>query len=375
MVDTFDYNYTLERVGHFIKISFQNGLIKDTYISTSLVDIQVAGTTRYIINKNNIATFELDSNKCTNISSTDLEDFLSQISDLFTTRIAQASGTQTEIATTQYRQLPPLGMGMESRIRYATTTEYERPSSVYMESNYINTVESSFGMPRLSNERIFSFKLTPGQLQITSTSLQDDIGGTGVTSIRLIGLTKIGGVWADIEETIVMDGQTPVLTASSDWWRINKIFGVTTGSSNFNVGDIYVTDAGAATTDGLPDVGVPVRGAMIAGFNNSTMGIFSVKTGYRFLYTKGNLYTVANANNPAVIHETGWYDYNDAGGNLSQYNVGYLGASGPVSYNYDGSAPYFQESDLDLRIFTVSGTLSSTVYYNEYVLVPNAAFS
>ena len=210
-------------------------------------------------------------------------------------------------------------------------------------------------------------------IQVSSSSVEDGVSGTGALTITVAGLTKIGGVWADISEVFTMNGQTAVTSSSTDWWRINKVFVVTTGSFDKNVGDIYFSDGGQSLTGGIPDAGV--RNAVLAEFGASTAGIYSVKTGHRFNYTRGNTYTTASSTKPAIIHETGWFDYNDGGGKLSHYNVGFLGTAGPVSYNFDGAAPYFQHSDLDLRVFTETGVLESMVLYYEVMLSPNSAFA
>lgn len=366
-------DYQLVKVGAFMKVTFTSASVPDEYIYIATLGFRKSSSNFFSILKSDEPIFTLDGTRCTNISSVDTDDLLDQLSTTFITEIAQAPGTQTEISSTQWRQVPPLGMGLEARIRAGTTTEYEPPASMHMESNYINTIETSFGMPRFSNEKIFSFKLSVSNLQVTSTSIEDNPIGTGAISILMVGLTNIGGVWADIQEVIVLNGQTPVTTVSGDWWRINNIIVLNTNSANYNVGDIYITDAGAATTNGIPDIGVPIRGAVIAGFNKSTMGIFSVKTGYTLLLTRGNFYTVANTNNPIIVHGLLWADVTGAG-KLNQYNAGYYGLSGPIGYNYDSATPIYQQSDFDGRIYSISGTIASTVYYQDYVLVPNASF-
>lgn len=284
-----------------------------------------------------------------------------------------ANNTTSGVTDTADPNTVILTMGLESRIRSQRLSEIERPFSIYMESELVTTTERSLGMPSGSGQNIFLFKLTETALQFSSSSnLDNGTTGTGALTITVSGLTRIGGIWADITEVITLTGTDPVSTSSTDWWRINKIFVVTTGSNDTNVGDIYVSDVGQSTTIGVPDA--DIRSAVINGFGSSTCGIFSVKTGFRFNYTRGNTYTTASSTKPAVIHETGWFDFNDSGGKLSHYNVGFLGTAGPISYNFDGAAPYFQESDLDLRAFTETGTNNSLVLYYEVMLSPNSAF-
>ena len=281
-----------------------------------------------------------------------------------------------ELSAQDNRLLRPLGMGLESRVRSHLLDDVERPFSVYMESSYVNTIERTLGMPRDSNANLFTFKTSAGKFQVSSSSANDTAAGTGMRTIVINGLHWDGASATDISETITLNGQTPVSFTSALWWRVNKMYVVTSGTTGYNEGDIYISDDGAATTNGIPDVGVDVRNAMIAGFSSSTAGIYSVKTGFRFNYTRGNSYTTATSANPLVIRETGWWDWNGTYTNLSFYQVGYLGSTGNVSYNFDGAAPYFEHSDLDLRVYTESGVIEKgAVLYYEVMLTPNAQFT
>ena len=82
-----------------------------------------------------------------------------------------------------------------------------------------------------------------GALSIVSSSAEDDPDeatppGTGCWTLTVQGLDSN---YAPIEETVTMTGTTPVVSSSSDWWRVNRAFCVTAGTNGNNVGNITIT--------------------------------------------------------------------------------------------------------------------------------------
>jgi hypothetical protein len=153
--------------------------------------------------------------------------------------------------------------------------------SIYMQTNNITTTERSIGMPANSNDNLFVWLTTPSQIQITSTSANDTSVGTGAQTVYIEGLTNTNGFWAPATETFTMNGQTPVTSTITNWWRINKMWVNTSGSLQLNEGDIYISPNGAGTTAGVP-AATNTLAAMIATYANSTMGIFSVGSNQNF---------------------------------------------------------------------------------------------
>lgn len=79
---------------------------------------------------------------------------------------------------------------------------------------------------------------TAGQVSIASTSAQDAPTGTGIRRVRVIGLDSD---YRYKFEDIDLNGTTPVLSTDSDWWRVNRMFGILGGSSQSAVGTIDAT--------------------------------------------------------------------------------------------------------------------------------------
>lgn len=73
-------------------------------------------------------------------------------------------------------------------------------------------------------------------LNIVSSSANDAAAGTGQRTIRIEGLSADG---AYTEETVTLNGTTPVIT-SSTWVRVLRVFGLTAGSGAVNAGAITV---------------------------------------------------------------------------------------------------------------------------------------
>ena len=83
------------------------------------------------------------------------------------------------------------------------------------------------------------------QMTIVSTSVEDANGKTGVTSVTVLYLDAIGTVK---QETITMNGKTPVNTVATNIRFVQELHTNTTGSNLLAVGTITVYRTGSATT-------------------------------------------------------------------------------------------------------------------------------
>jgi len=73
-------------------------------------------------------------------------------------------------------------------------------------------------------------------LNVVSASANDAAAGTGARTIRIEGLDA-AGAW--VEETVTLNGTTPVVTVST-WLRVIRAFVVTAGSGGVSAGAITV---------------------------------------------------------------------------------------------------------------------------------------
>jgi len=195
---------------------------------------------------------------------------------------------KVDISNKQFKTLRPDSLGLLVRSRAIDYPEIIVTKSVYMQSNNITTTERSIGMPSNSNDNFFIRLTVASQLQITSTSANDTAAGTGAQTVYIEGLIKVNNAWLEATETFTMNGQTPVVSTITNWFRVNKMWVNTSGSLEQNAGTIYISPQGATTVGGIPAVGNTIC-AIIQGYSNSTSGCFSVGSNRLFQYTKGEI--------------------------------------------------------------------------------------
>ena len=93
---------------------------------------------------------------------------------------------------------------------------------------------------------VYSYLAAASVLKISSGSADDASAGTGARTIRINGLDAN---YAEISETVILNGQTAVNTVNS-YLRVSSLIVLTAGSGGVNAGILY---AGTGTvTSGVP---------------------------------------------------------------------------------------------------------------------------
>lgn len=108
------------------------------------------------------------------------------------------------------------------------------------------------------------------QMSVVSTNANDTLAGTGAQKVHIHYLDNL---YVEHEEILSMNGVTPVNTVATNIFRINGFHSIQVGTGGTTAGNISLTSIGGATTYGI----------LIAGFNTSKLGIYTVpagKTGY-----------------------------------------------------------------------------------------------
>lgn len=108
----------------------------------------------------------------------------------------------------------------------------------------------------------------PIQMQVVSSSANDTAAGTGARSVRIYYLDTN---YVAHDETVILNGTTPVLTAATNILRVNKMHVKTVGSSGVSAGNISLQAVGGAVTYSY----------MIAGRNLARQAIYTVPDGFR----------------------------------------------------------------------------------------------
>ena len=292
-------------------------------------------------------------------------------SNIFNTNRTQKV-TQEILKGVASTKLAPMGLGMELRARPRNYPELASfPRSVQYQTDNLSTTERSIGMPSGSSQDIYDrITGTTGLgLQISSTSASDTGAGTGARTIYIEGIFISGNDWFErgtFSSATTLNGTTAVqIGTETDWYRVNRVWVLTTGSNDKNVGDLYVSVNGQPLTAGIPNANM--LAAVITGYNVSSGGYFSVASNRRFHYTKGNFWL--DPTKSIRMHESFYQDFNGSSDtdDMSLYEVG-IYAAVTTSYDYTGAASYTEKTDIQLTAFTTSGTVNAMTYYVEYVL-------
>ena len=141
---------------------------------------------------------------------------------------------------------------------------------------------------------LYSYLSAATQLTVSSSSANDTSAGTGARTVTLSGLD---GDYAEISETVTLNGQTAVTTTNS-YLRIYRMVVNTAGTGGQNAGVIY---AGTGTVT----AGVPAnKYATIAiGDNQTLMALWTVPANHTaYLLQKDITAATAQNNKYATIH-------------------------------------------------------------------------
>jgi len=103
-------------------------------------------------------------------------------------------------------------------------------------------------------------------LEIVSTDATDSSAGVGARTVLINGLDIN---YVEVAQTITLNGLTPVVIPTQ-LFRINNALVMTSGSTQTNVGDINIRDAGAGT----------VRGIIPAGYGITRQAVYTVPAGF-----------------------------------------------------------------------------------------------
>lgn len=123
------------------------------------------------------------------------------------------------------------------------------------------------------------FAGTAAAVDLTSSSADDDTGGTGAITVSVMGLDS---AYNPVEEIVTLNGQTAVST-TQEFLRVHAIVVLTAGTGLVNAGDIYAVKTGASTwTAGVPDDLTKCACKVPAGMGQSKCGTITVPALQRY---------------------------------------------------------------------------------------------
>lgn len=150
---------------------------------------------------------------------------------------------------------------------------------------------SASGMVDIGEFGNLTYLATAETMNIVSDDAADTSAGTGARTVLVQGVDNTG---AAVQEVIVMDGVTPVLTVQS-YLRVNSMIVLTVGTGTVNAGTITATSSAAVT----------LQDQMGAEDAVSACSFFTVPLGVTFYVLKAefNVARLAGGNAPVVEFE------------------------------------------------------------------------
>ena len=177
---------------------------------------------------------------------------------------------------------------------------------------------------------------------VSSSSVNDASGGTGANTIIIQGLDED---YNEIEETVVLNGQTQVATQLS-YLRVYRAFVTLAGSSGTSGGTIYIGSSGA--TGGVPN------GTIYAnlGLGNQTqIAAYTVPAGYT-LYLDDINFTAGISQAGKVA--TCSFVSRGVGSNVFRTRFINVLQSNQLITKFEYAQPYTEKTDLECRVRTDS---------------------
>jgi len=115
-------------------------------------------------------------------------------------------------------------------------------------------------------------------LEVASTDVDDD-GAPVDTGARTIRIEGFDASYDALDETVIMNGQTPVVTAGV-FLGVNDVFVLTAGASLGNEGIISVADDSTDWTTGAPDTAAAVQAKIAVAAGRAEQAIYTVLNGF-----------------------------------------------------------------------------------------------
>ena len=135
---------------------------------------------------------------------------------------------------------------------------------------------------------LYSYLSAATVLKVSSSSANDTSAGTGARTVELFGLDAD---YDEINETVILSGQTAVNTTQS-FLRVNRMIVRSAGTGGTNAGVIY---AGTGTVT----AGVPANkyATVSVGDGQSLMALWTVPRGYTAYVTQTDITVATTQNN------------------------------------------------------------------------------
>ena len=206
----------------------------------------------------------------------------------------------------------------------------------------------------------FPYPTSAVTMFVSSTSVNDTDGGTGANSIIIQGLDEN---YDEIEETVLLNGQTQVATQNS-YLRVYRAFVTLAGTGGTAGGIIYIGSSGA--TGGVPNTTVY---ANLSFGNQTQIAAYTVPAGYT-LYLDDINFTAALSQASKLV--TCVFVSRDFGSNVFRSRFINVLQSNQLITKFEYPQPFYEKTDLECRVS--SNTTNNAVAASfQGVLIKNTA--
>jgi len=193
-------------------------------------------------------------------------------------------------------------------------------------------------------------------MTVSSSSASDAAAGTGARTVFISGLDAN---YAEISETVTLNGQTAVNTVNS-YLRLSTMTVITAGSGGTAVGTIYI-GTGTVTT-GVPAV---IYNLIPVGYNTDAQCVWTVPAGYT-AYMTSCTWTAGNTTANLLI--TGALLSRVIGGvfiieSTCKFNVGTS-----FDRHFDTPVAFAEKTDIEMRLgSSTAGSAGTAEFHLIYI--------
>lgn len=201
---------------------------------------------------------------------------------------------------------------------------------------------------------LYTFPAAASVLTVVSDDADDAAGDTGARTVTIIGLDAN---YAEIAETVTMNGTSAVTTTKS-FLRINQAVVATAGSSATNEGVITIANSTPTTL-----------ASIAAGAGLSEQCVYTVPAGKSAYITR---YMLSSYNSTAGAATAGQIFIRPFGGAFLLATTVRIPGTGAFTCEADYPYPVTEKSDIDFRAIALAGTsnvsaqLQMVVVQNNY---------
>ncbi len=194
-----------------------------------------------------------------------------------------------------------------------------------------------------SNSTLYVYPTAATAMKVSSTSVNDNIAGTGARTVLVAGLDAN---YNEVSEIVTLTGQTPVLTTTV-FLRVFRAYVVTAGVNNTAAGTIYIGN-------GVVTAGVPasVYAEIPLGENQTLMAMWTVPAGYTFYMYRGSF---SAASNNAAQYVLGKFMVRPLGG-VFRNAADVTANSNVIQYDFEIPLAVPEKADIEVRVIALAGT-------------------